>query len=200
MSRKEVKQDLVKVVGSRLREARELNNMSLSVAAKRLGYQSGSKLSKIELASDTTSVPFDRVVDAAKLYMVSLDWLSGLTDDWDETVATASERMAACWLLESLEKSRARDLAVIKEAMTQFRLLNEAMLILNGSADKAIQAFQSFSEKNEGFEDMPASNRLLSGINGLKNACMIANGNMNRIKSKTELSLSPELQMGLFNE
>ncbi len=48
---------LVRTIGERLRVARELNNLSQSEAARRLGYANPSKLSKIEAAADTNSVP-----------------------------------------------------------------------------------------------------------------------------------------------
>ena len=47
---KQEKAAVVRVIGTRMREARELCNMSLSEASKRLGYANPSKLSKVELA------------------------------------------------------------------------------------------------------------------------------------------------------
>ena len=42
---KQEKAAVVRVIGTRMREARELCNMSLSEASKRLGYANPSKLS-----------------------------------------------------------------------------------------------------------------------------------------------------------
>lgn len=58
---------LVRTIGERLREARELNNLSQSEAAKRLGYSNPSKLSKVESATDTNSVPLWLIVGAARV-------------------------------------------------------------------------------------------------------------------------------------
>lgn len=56
---------LVQTIGARLAEARELCNMSQSVAAQRLGYSNSSKLSKVEGATDTNSVPLWLIVRAS---------------------------------------------------------------------------------------------------------------------------------------
>jgi len=62
--------------------ARELCGMNQKEAAKRLGYANSSKLAKVELASDTHSIPFWLIPRAAKVYQVSCDFLMGLTDSW----------------------------------------------------------------------------------------------------------------------
>lgn len=62
-------------IGARMREARELCNMSQSAAARRLGYSNPSKLSKVEGATDTNSVPLWLIVRAASVYEVSIDYL-----------------------------------------------------------------------------------------------------------------------------
>ena len=57
----------VKTIGARMRQARELCNLSQSAAARRLGYANPSKLSKVELATDTNSVPLWLIVRAARV-------------------------------------------------------------------------------------------------------------------------------------
>ncbi|WP_333879273.1 helix-turn-helix domain-containing protein [Methylobacter sp.] len=74
--------ELVKTFGMRMRAARELCGLSQIEAAKRLGYANSTKLTKIELASDTNSIPFWVISMAAKTYQVSTDYLLGLTDEW----------------------------------------------------------------------------------------------------------------------
>ena len=69
----------VKTIGARMRQARELCNLSQSAAAKRLGYSNSSKLSKVEGATDTNSVPLWLILRAAKVYEVSIDFLFGGT-------------------------------------------------------------------------------------------------------------------------
>jgi transcriptional regulator with XRE-family HTH domain len=99
----------VKMIGARLREAREMNNLSLSEAARRLGYSNPSKLSKVENASDTNSVPLWLIRDAAELYDVSADYIFGLADDWE----TGIPRGMTGWLADRWEQLRRRDVAAM---------------------------------------------------------------------------------------
>ena len=70
-------------VYKRQRQARELCNLSQSVAAKRLGYLTSAKLSKVEAAADTNSVPLWLIHRAASIYDVSTEFLFGFTDDFE---------------------------------------------------------------------------------------------------------------------
>jgi len=101
--------DLVKTVGARLRASRELNNLSLSEAARRLGYSNPSKLSKVENATDTNSVPLRLIRDAARIYDVSTEYLFGLSDDWE----TGVPRGMTGWLMDEWEFQRRRDAAAL---------------------------------------------------------------------------------------
>lgn len=80
--------EIVKVIGTRLREARELCNMSQSVAATRFGYANSSKLAKVENATDTNSAPVWLILRASEVYEVSVDYLLGAGGywcwDWEE--------------------------------------------------------------------------------------------------------------------
>lgn len=73
---------LSKIFGARMRIARELCGLNQTEAAHRLGYANPSKLNKVELASDTNSVPFWLIPRAAEVYQVSSDYLLGLADEW----------------------------------------------------------------------------------------------------------------------
>lgn len=66
--------EAVKTIGARLKASRVLCNLSLSEAARRLGYANPSKLSKVENATDTNSVPLWLIRDAAELYEVSTEY------------------------------------------------------------------------------------------------------------------------------
>jgi transcriptional regulator with XRE-family HTH domain len=101
--------EAVKTVGERLKASRELCNLSLSEAARRLGYSNPSKLSKVENATDTNSVPLWLIRDAAELYDVSTDYLFGLADDWE----TGIPRGMTGWLADRWEQLRRRDVAAM---------------------------------------------------------------------------------------
>ena len=101
--------EIIKTIGGRMREARELSNLSLSEAARRLGYANPSKLSKVENATDTNSVPLRLIRDAAELYDVSADYIFGLADDWE----TGIPRGMTGWLADRWEQQRRRDIAAM---------------------------------------------------------------------------------------
>lgn len=100
---------LVRTIGQRMREARELCNLTQSEAARRLGYANPSKLSKVEAATDTNSVPLWLIHSASKLYEVSVDYLFGITDDWE----TGVPRGTQAFLLDAWQKMRERDLLAL---------------------------------------------------------------------------------------
>ena len=100
---------LVRTIGERLRQARELCNLSQSAAAKRLGYANPSKLSKIETATDTNSVPLWLIPRAAMLYEVSVDFLFGVSSEWEVGVPRGTQ----AWLLDAWERMRERDLTAL---------------------------------------------------------------------------------------
>lgn len=100
---------LVRTIGQRMREARELCNMSQQTAAEALGYANSSKLAKIENATDTNSVPICLLPKAAKLYDVSADFLFGLTSDWERDGGELEDREAFGYLQAKREEDRKRD-------------------------------------------------------------------------------------------
>ena len=116
----------VKTIGARMRQARELCNLSQSAAAKRLGYQNPSKLSKVELATDTNSVPLWLIVRAARVYEVSVDFLFGATDDWEVGARMTQERETSAWMFDAWEKARQRDMETLKRLHDRVQTLTEA--------------------------------------------------------------------------
>jgi transcriptional regulator with XRE-family HTH domain len=144
---------LVKVIGQRFKEARELNNLTLSKAAKLLGYRNPSKLSKIENASDTDSVPFFVIYRAAHVYGVSSDFLLNLSSDWEKDPVVSQERQISTALLSHWEKARAAELNAI-------RILNNKLFTLTKAVSHSLRwsrEFQStvdrMQEINPGFDD-----------------------------------------------
>ena len=98
---KREKAKLVRMIGLRMKHARELVNMTQEYAAEKLGYANSSKLSKIENASDTDNVPNYIIERAATLYDVSVDYLymDELTTGTLKPLATALQcsMWPTCW-------------------------------------------------------------------------------------------------------
>ena len=145
--------ELLQVVGARMKQARELSNLSQSEAAARFGYRNSSKLSKVERATNSKSIPLWLLVKAARIYQVSVDFLVGLSLDWDNSPRVPIERESSNWLLDEWEKNRARDMAAI-------RALNDRLETIDGAVQATIeQTFEThsalikFIELNPDFEN-----------------------------------------------
>lgn len=176
--------DLVRVIGSRMREARELTNMSQSVAARRLGYRAPGKLAKIENASDTCSVPAWTILRAARLYDVSIDFLFGLSQDFDDT----AHRPVAGWLADALEVSRRRDLELISRLHDEVRLVTRSLPVLHERAKDVEAAITSFRVINQDFDDARGGARVLGTVERLLSSALGALNELRRLDRKIGLS------------
>ncbi|WP_025915599.1 helix-turn-helix transcriptional regulator [Herminiimonas sp. CN] len=155
---------LVKTIGARMAEARDLCNLSQSEAARRFGYANPSKLSKVELATDTNSVPLWLIVRAALLYEVSLDWLFGITDDWE----TGVPRGVQGWMYDAWQKARERDLASLKHLHAEIAAVSTHLTAMAAGAHEVTQALDTLRARNPAFDDMPASGTLAGRLERLQ--------------------------------
>ncbi|MFT3847904.1 MAG: helix-turn-helix transcriptional regulator [Propionivibrio sp.] len=151
---------LVRVIGDRMRQARELCNLSQSEAARRIGYANPSKLSKVELAIDTNSVPLWLIARAAQLYEVSADFLFGMNDDWE----TGLPRGAQAWMFDAWEKARERDLAALVSLHEEIAAVGQHIAALAASAREVAEAMDTFRSKNPDFDEAPAGAPLAGRI------------------------------------
>ena len=157
---------LVKTIGARLRYAREtLCNLSQQEAARRLGYENPSKLSKIENASDTNSVPLWMICKAAKVYGVSIDFLFGLTSDWEPDLRMASNEEAARWVFEAWEIHRRRDMRVVKRLSDQQLEIARSSTSSLQNAERIHAALVDFRRLNPSFDtEMRGSAKLAAAV------------------------------------
>lgn len=169
---------LVQVIGARLAEARELCNMSQSVAAQRLGYSNSSKLSKVEGATDTNSVPLWLIVRASKLYDVSIDFLFGTSDDWE----TGLKRPVQGWLLDTWQAARVRDLAELEKLHRRVAAVSSLLPAVADEAWRVAEAIERFAELNPEFEEMRGSARLAAAAENLISLAANANGAAQRFR------------------
>lgn len=145
--------EAVRIIGVRMRQARELNNLTQIEAAKRLGYRNSSKLSKVERATDTNSVPLWLILRAAKVYEVSVDFLFGTDDDLD----VVAQRGLQGWLLDAWQEVRARDMAVLARLHTDIAAVASHITTLVAGVRESASALETFRLRNPVFDDMAAS-------------------------------------------
>ena len=169
---------LIRTIGQRMREARELCNLTQSEAARRLGYANPSKLSKVEAATDTNSVPLWLIHSASKLYEVSVDYLFGITDDWD----TGVPRGTQAFLLDAWQKMRERDLLALD------RLHREVVAVSGGTgamlcAVKELSAAISlYCSRNPDFAETLGSATVMHRLGRLEAAATAAAVDLRKLR------------------
>lgn len=163
--------ELVKTVGARLKASRELNNLSLSEAAQRLGYSNPSKLSKVENATDTNSVPLWLIRDAARLYDVSTEYLFGLSEDWE----TGVPRGLSGWILDEWEFQRRRDATALAILAGRVDACVTLIPALAADAVAVRVALDRIAELNpEGWPEIRGAGRLFTAIDSLEKSTAAA--------------------------
>lgn len=180
---------LIQTIGDRMRQARELCNLSQAEAAKRLGYQNSSKLSKVENATNSKTVPLWLILKAATVYEVSIDFLFGLSGDWDAGVRMTRERETSAWLFEQWEQSRQRDMKIIRQ-------LNDRLETIDGAVQTCIdQAFDVDDALNkviymnaDTYEEIAGLSRLISSVRRLLDAAKESRARMKRFHMERQLA------------
>lgn len=169
---------LIRVIGARMREARELNNLSQSEAARRLGYKNPSKLSKVESATDTNSVPLWLICAAAKVYEVPVDFLLGLTEDWECGVPRGTQG----WLLDAWQKMRLRDIGLLDRVHHEVVTVASTTSDLVAAVREVGDSLTAYRDRNPEFDETPASNVLVSRIAKLEAAAKRADAGLKRFE------------------
>ena len=187
----------VKTIGARMRQARELCNLSQSAAARRLGYANPSKLSKVELATDTNSVPLWLIVRAARVYEVSVDFLFGATDDWEVGARMTQEREVSAWMLDTFDKLRQRDMETLKRLHDRVQTLTDAVAVMLAASEDASVALARFAELNPAFEEMRAGSRLVSAVERASDSAKAAKTKMERFRMECAVAAPQTHQLSL---
>lgn len=184
---------VVKTIGTRMREARELCNMSQSAAARRLGYSNPSKLSKVEGATDTNSAPLWLIVRASKLYDVSVDFLFGLTDDFE----VGLQRGVQTWLVVELEKSRIEDMKALEKLHRRVAAVSALLPVIADESERTAEAIRRFAEINPGFDDMRGGATLAAAAENLARHAAKANSTIQRFRVEIGVDRSNHQPQGV---
>lgn len=144
---------LRKVVAERFVQARELNGMSQTDASQRMGYRKSTQLSLWE--NGNRLPPIDRMIVAALVYGVSLDYLFGLSDDPDRD-QNFTERKALARCMEDQLRCHADRIAEALIAYSKTGGLNLLTIrSLVSRAGEAAASMRRFAEMNaKKFDDM----------------------------------------------
>lgn len=183
------KADLIRLIGARMRTARELCNLTQQEAARRLGYGNSSRLAKIEGAIDIRIISLSIIIAAAKIYDVSADYLLGLSDDWDSDSQRASERAISGWLFDTWEKAREKDLAALGQLRTKIRHLEQTVGVLLDDAASTEAALDTFMTRNPEFDDMQAGSRLVMCVHRTAESARQAQARFARFQTELKVNV-----------
>lgn len=173
---------IVKTIGARLKSSRELSNLSLSEAARRLGYSNPSKLSKVENATDTNSVPLWLIRDAAQLYDVSTEFLFGLSEDWE----CGAHRGMTPYLLDQWERMRNRDLRALITLQQRIEAVTAVIPAIRRDAQEVIDAISRLGDLNgDEFLELRGGSILTAAADRLKRTAS------NALEAERRLHLVP---------
>jgi len=152
---------LFKTIGARMREARELCNLTGVKAANLLEIEP-EILYRLENGIDTAEIPLTLIHRASERYDVSMDFLFGfLGDEWERAPEVRLERETSHW---------AHDVSLSifsKWATEQLRQQKrqDALSVSTVELLKAVteihEALNRFVELNPEFDDMRAGSKLL---------------------------------------
>ncbi|MGL5949310.1 MAG: helix-turn-helix domain-containing protein [Aeromonas sp.] len=155
--------ELLRSIGTRLREARAISNMQQQDAARHLGYATSARLSKIEQGGYAANMPLWVIVRAARLYDVSADYILGLSDNYG-AAGDPEGREVHSWLMDTWEAHRERDLVVMRELCKRQQATAQAVKRTSAAILEAAAAMARFRELNTMFDDMRGGNRLVSAL------------------------------------
>lgn len=159
---------IVKSIGQRMRQAREMCNLSQIEAARRFGYSNPSKLSKIEGATDTNSVPLWIIARAAQMYEVSIDFLFGASDDWETGARMTQERAVSAWLFGEFDRQQKMGMRTLYSLNDQLEVLADILPGSHGAALEVGRALDRYRQLNwAAYEDMRGGAKLESAIDAL---------------------------------
>lgn len=151
--------ELHQIIGKRMREARVLNNLTQEHAARLMGFETSSYLSKIE-RSTCPPVSIHKIVVAANIYDVSVDYLTGLTDDWDSDIEEKQAKQIARHALSGITKDLAYQFNTIHSISEKVRAMEAVVVDIVNRSDGISQAMAVFIKGHPSI----ASNKLFGAL------------------------------------
>lgn len=149
--------EITKIFGQRMIAAREMNGLSGVEAAALLGYQNSSKLSKIEHVNDPETIPAFLPYKAAIVYQVSLDFLFGLSDDWQRDPVISQQ----CQIQRVLEQVTADEKEAIRKLFDQLSTVEQAVASVTTRFGEIKRLVNRFREINPEFDELKLGAKLL---------------------------------------
>jgi hypothetical protein len=154
---------VIKLVGSRMREARELNKLPVHVAADRLGIPK-PLLEKLEVGFDVPSLPLKWVRQASLIFDVSVDYLLGFSDDWETDPKTRQDREFGAYIHQAQTQLFSQWAVKQMNLERQVEAMAVAVGTLPAEIEAIVEALNTFRGMNPDFDKLPAGSMLLHRI------------------------------------
>jgi transcriptional regulator with XRE-family HTH domain len=151
---------LLKVLGARMREGRQLCKFTVQKSAELIGCDP-EYLHNLETCVDINHVPLSLIRDASNIYDVSIDFLFGMNDDWEKCEETKSLRAIHSYIY----KAQLKHFSEVAVELVKLKKLQEAMAKEVSSLAKSItsieQALDRFIELNPEYDELRAGSTLI---------------------------------------
>jgi transcriptional regulator with XRE-family HTH domain len=199
--RKYEQNQVVKLFGMRMKEARELCNMTQIVAAKRLGYSNSSKLAKIESASDTNSIPLWVVTKAARIYDVSVSFLlDSDVDDWERDIVVSQQRVIGAWLFDHWERAKVAEVNAIRVLQNKLSTIEKTASRMLKRSKENLEAIEKVRELNEEFDDLRGGARLLRLLTETAEDAAGLSYELKKMKAFAEVAKADNVNLDIFKD
>ncbi|OQK17249.1 hypothetical protein AU255_04985 [Methyloprofundus sedimenti] len=173
---------MLTIVGSRLMEARKLCKLNRKQAADLLGVEE-FYLGRLENGLDVDCVPLELIKRAAEVFDVSIDYLFGITDDWERDPVVCYERVVGQWMYEEFKNQ------LLSQAVQQQKLLRKIdsidYLVKKSiiSLENIFKSLDRFRELNPEFDtDMRGGASLVHAVEKFKKSINIIESKLLRSK------------------
>lgn len=153
-------------IGERMRYAREtLNGMAQGRAADLLRIHQ-KKLCQYEHYTDKLIPPLDVLIKCAKLYDVSLDYLTLISDDFEQNAKTKQEKGVSSWIYDQLELNTIAQLNSMRVIHDKIMVLGELAGFIIETSKELNATMADVIEKNpKNWQYVRLGNKLQNLVN-----------------------------------
>lgn len=156
-------QQVFKIIGARIKAARELCGFSQQKASSLLGYANSSKLAKVE-GNSIDAVPLWLIPKAANVYGVSIDFLFGVSECWQRDPTAAQEQQIIKWLEKHYQQIQTAQSSAIQALYDKHVELERSVNRFLDRAKENLECVTRVQELNPEFEDLRGGAKLLRVI------------------------------------
>lgn len=185
---------LLTVIGKRMSDARYMLGVTQEKAAERLKC-CPIMLANIERGTDLKRIPLWLIERASWVYEVSLDYLFGVTDDFERSPQACAERNFHQFVIDEIERARLEEVAILGKLRRKIYATDSAMSEVYEYAQKVAEAVEVF-KKNQKFDGMAGSNKLLTYSRKLQERVELANLQLKAFRAGCTVSKYERILLG----